>query len=358
MKNLRSYLIIALAMVLFIGACAGGGEVVKVSTTQKGAYAGVKKEDLAKLDEIKNAKGDSGIDSNLENIIEETPHFTVAEYLMQHPEVKNPAGGDYTVGGYDVLNIMVYEEEDLTRESVRISADGSISFPLIGRLKVDGLTSSEIGKEIALKLAEGEYLLNAHVSVMVTEYNSKQFLVLGSARNPGSYPLQANERILDGLSKAGGVRKEREGWAEPEGGGNRAMLIRTQNPNTMQEQKIVINIDLAGLLKGRDQISNIYLMDKDVLFIPSAEHFYIIGQVNKPGSYTIPDKEITLVEAISIAGGFTPIASRNKTRIIRVEDGIGKVIVVRVDAITEAGKKIEDVIIQADDVIVVPESFF
>jgi polysaccharide export outer membrane protein len=277
---------------------------------------------------------------------------------MQHPEMRGPAGGDYTVGGYDVLNITVYEEEDLTRESVRVSADGTISFPLIGRLKVDALTSSEIGKQIAQKFAEGEYLLDAHVSVMVTEYNSKQFLVLGAARNPGSYPLRANERILDGLSKAGGVRKEKEGWMEPVGGGNRAMLIRTQNPNTMQERKIVINIDLAGLLKGRDQISNILLANKDVLFIPAAEHFYILGEVKNPGSYTIPNKEITLVEAISIAGGFTPIASRNKTRIIRVEDGIEKVIVVRVDAITEAGKKIEDVIIRPDDVIVVPESFF
>jgi len=72
----------------------------------------------------------------------------------------------------------------------------------------------------------------------------------------------------------------------------------------------------------------------------------------------MPEGEITLVEAIGMAGGFTPIASRNSTRIIRVEDGVEKIIEVRVDAIIDAGKKIHDVIIKPDDIIVVPESFF
>ncbi len=99
-------------------------------------------------------------------------------------------------------------------------------------------------------------------------------------------------------------------------------------------------------------------MDKDLLYIPTAEHIYIIGQVKSPGSYTIPEGEITLVGAIGMAGGFTRIAARNKTRIIRLEDGVEKIIEVKVDAITEAGKKIQDVQIKPGDIIVVPESFF
>jgi polysaccharide export outer membrane protein len=136
------------------------------------------------------------------------------------------------------------------------------------------------------------------------------------------------------------------------------MIIRKENQDTRDEHKIVINLDLQGLLKGSDQISNIFLKHNDVLFIPPAEHFFIIGQVKKPGSYPLTDREITLVEAISMAGGFTPIAARNRTRIIRVEDRVEQIIEVRVDAITNAGKKIHDVIIQPDDIIVVPESFF
>ncbi|MFH1351240.1 MAG: polysaccharide biosynthesis/export family protein [Pseudomonadota bacterium] len=331
-------------------ACGIGGEVVKVTTIEKGSYSGLKKEDLAKLDEIKKTRPGEGIDETLKTVIEETKHFSVSEYLLAHPEIRGPEAGDYKVGGYDVLNIIVYEEKDLSREAVRVSADGYISFPLIGRLKVENLNTSEIEKLISLKLAEGQYLLDAHVSVMVTGYNSKKFLVLGAAKKPGSYALQAQERVLDGISKAEGVESEQAG--------KRGMIVRTENANKPGERKIVINIDLQGLLKGKDQISNLFLEDKDVLFIPTAEHFYIIGEVTKPGSYPLTDKEITLVEAIGLAGGFTKIAARNKTRIIRVVEGVEKIIEVQVDAITRAGKKIEDVIIQPNDVIIVPESFF
>jgi polysaccharide biosynthesis/export protein len=342
--------LIILAAALFIGACASGGEVVKVTSVQTSPLGSLKAEDRAKLEEIKKSTGQENLDPTLSALLEETPHFSITEYLRKYPEVSGQAGQDYRVGGYDVLSITVYEEKDLSREAVRVSADGYISFPLIGRLKVDNITTAEIEKLIAQKLAEGKYLLDAHVSVMVNDYKSKKYLVLGSVKNPASYPLQAQERVLDGISKAGGLEFEKTG--------KKGMIIRTENPNTAHERKIVINFDLMSLLKGRDQISNIFLFDKDVLYVPPAEHFYIIGQVKQPGSHPITDREITLVEAISMAGGFTPIAARNRTRIIRVENGVEKIIEVQVDSITGAGKKIQDVVIQPNDIIFVPESFF
>lgn len=340
-----------LVAALFLGACAtGDGEVVKVTAVQTGPLGGLKAEDRAKLEEIKKSTVQETIDPTLSALLEETPHFSITEYLRKHPEVTGQAGQDYRVGGYDVLSITVYEEKDLSREAVRVSADGYISFPLIGRVKVDNLTTAEIEKLLAQKLAEGKYLLDAHVSVMVTDYKSKKYLVLGSVKNPASYPLQAQERVLDAISKAGGLEFEKTG--------KKGMIIRTENPNTTNERKIVINFDLMSLLKGKDQISNIFLFDKDVLYVPPAEHFYIIGQVKQPGSHPITDREITLVEAISMAGGFTSIAARNRTRIIRVENGVEKILEVQVDSITDAGRKIQDVVIQPNDIIFVPESFF
>ncbi|MDY6972332.1 MAG: polysaccharide biosynthesis/export family protein [Thermodesulfobacteriota bacterium] len=358
-KSEPLYCILGLTMIVLIAACGGlGGDVVKVTTVQKGSYAKLKEEDLARLQEIKKDRDDKGISEDLRTVIEETRHFSAARYLAKYPETRVSDRDNYRVGGNDVLRITVYEEKDLSKESVRVSGDGSISFPLIGRVHVDNLTTSEIEELISRKLAEGQYLLDAHVSVMVNEYNSKCFLVLGAVRDPGSYSLQGQERVLDAISTAGGIRRAREGYAEPVGAGNRAMIIRKENQNTSKEFKIVINIDLQGLLKGRDQISNLYLADEDIIFIPTAEHFYIIGQVLHPGSYPLDDREITLVEAISMAGGFTRIAAQNRTRIIRVENRVEKIIEVKVDAITDAGKKIQDVVIEPNDVIVVPESFF
>ena len=350
----RSCLIAAVAFFFTVSACGIRKDVVRVTTVKNTPFNGLREADIAKIEEIKKARGTKGIDSSLSNVIEATQHFSVSEYFIQHPEAGAAIGGDYKVGGYDVLSIIVYEEKDLSRSAVRVSSDGYISFPLIGRIKVDNLTTSEIEKLISLKLAEEQYLLDAHVSVMVTGYNSKQVLVLGAVNNPGSYSLQAQERVLDAISRTGGIVRESFG----ERAGKKGMIIRTENLNSQRECKIVIDIDLQGLLKGRDQISNILLADEDVLYIPTAEHFYIIGQVKKPGSYTIPEKEITLVEVIGMAGGFTRIAARNRTRIVRVEEGVEKIIRVKVDAITEAGKKIQDVLIKPGDMIVVPESFF
>ena len=343
-------LIVVLIFAVSPGACVTGGEVVRVTDVQASPSAILKAEELEKLEEIKRATGAEKPDHKLSMVIEGTPHFTVTEYLETHPEARETATQNYRVGGYDVLSLTVYEENDLSRGAVRISADGYITFPLIGRLKVANLTTGEIEKLISRRLAEEDYLLDAHVSVMVTQFMSKRFLVLGTVGSPGSYPLQGQERVLEAISKAAGVHSEKAG--------KKAMIIRTENPGEAQKKRIVITIDLQSLLKGEDQISNLRLANEDVIYIPPAEYFYIIGEVRSPGSFVVPDGEITLVEAIGMAGGFTRIAARNRTRIIRVENGVEKVIEVKVDAITRAGKKIQDVVIQPNDVIVVPESFF
>ncbi|CAN2045710.1 polysaccharide biosynthesis/export protein [Candidatus Magnetomoraceae bacterium gMMP-1] len=343
------YFLIALSMIFILSACVNpGGPVVHVTSLEDNTD--LDPEYMKKLAEIKKEREKKTVEASLSRVIEATPNLSVHKYLELYPEMKMCEAQDYKVGGGDVLSITVYGEEDLSRENVPISAKGYISFPLLGRLKIINLSTTEIEKLISLKLAEKEILLDAHVSLRVAEYNSKKFMVFGSVKEPGTYPLQARERIMDAISKAKGIDSKQ--------GGKQAMIIRTENPNTDFEKNIVIKIDLAGLLKGSDQVSNILLLDRDRLYLPKAEHFYIIGQVKKPGSYLYLQKEVTLVEAISMAGGFTAIAARNRTRIIRMENGVEKIIVVKVNEITGSGKKTQDVKIKPEDVIVVPESFF
>ena len=343
-------LMIILIPLFFLYACSTGGDVVQVTTVSDEKLKGLGEEALAQLAEIKESKKEKSGDNHLKNLIKETQNYGISEYLALYPDANNPLEQNYCVGGYDIIDIIVYEEEDLSREKMPISADGHISFPLIGRLKIGGLTTSEIENLISTKLAQGQFLLDAHVSVSVREYKSKQFLVLGSVNQPGSYPLEVRERVLDAISRAEGIDDRR--------GGNRAVIIRTLNQNTLNEKKIGIRIDLPELLSGEDQLSNLLLFDKDVIYVPKSEFFYIIGQVAKPGSYAYLKKRITIVEAISQAGGFTKIAARNRTRIIRLEENVEKIIQVKVDAITQSGKKGNDIVILPGDVIVVPESFF
>ena len=349
--NFVPALFVMLLLAVVISACGSTRDVVKVTTVSSSTpYNGLGEKEIARLAEIKRLRENKNADSELKNVIKTTPNYSVMEYLQLYPESVDEALNDYRVGGYDVLDIVVYEEPDLTRSNIRVSADGYISFPLIGRLAVDGLNTSEIETRISDGLAAGQFVLDAHLSVTVADYKSRKFMVLGSVKLPGTYPLKAKERVLDAISRAGGIDFEQ--------GGNQGVIIRSLNSEAVEEEKIVIRIDLPGLLKGGDQASNLLLSDSDLLYIPKPDNFYIIGQVNTPGSYPYLENTITVVEAISKAGGFTPIAARNKTRIIRMENGGERIIEVRVDAITDAGKKGQDVRIMPGDVIVVPESFF
>jgi polysaccharide export outer membrane protein len=350
-------------LILFVSACATGGPVVTVSEVEDSSgnlkKLELKKEDLSKIEEIKKdlvSREQDPKAAALLDILEKSTSLTVSEYLALYPE-ENAAVSDYRIGGYDVLSILVYEEKDLSRESVRVTAEGFITFPLIGQIKVADLTTTEVEKLISQLLAEKEYLIYAHVSVMVTKYEGRKFSALGAVSNPGQYPIQGRERVLDGISKAGGLASVRQFGGREEPQSQEGMIIRTIRGKD-SGKKVVITFDLQGLLKGRDQQANILLAENDVLYIPSADFFYIIGEVKNPGSYAFTKKDITVVEAISMAGGFSHIAARNKTRIVRVEKGKEKIFVINMDAITKSGKMIQAVPIKPNDLIVVPESFF
>lgn len=331
------------------GVETGGIEKTVVENgTEIKEIEGLKESEIEIIEEIKEKKEEQE-PLGLKTVIEKTTNYSVTEYLRLNPDANNRTALDFTVGGYDIVDISVYGEPNLDRQNVRISADGYISFPFIGRLKVAGLSTSEIESLISRELAERQYLLDAHVSVSVREYNSKRFHVLGSVKSPGVYPLKGKERVLDAISRAGGIDQQ---------AGREAMIVRTNNPDTNEARKIVIRLDLNELLKLGNQVSNLLLDDQDLLFIPKALSFNIIGQVKNPGSYPYIEKEITLVQAISMAGGFTPIAARNRTRIVRTENGQDRIIKIKVDDITEAGKKELDILVLPGDVIVVPESFF
>lgn len=340
--------IILFSLIFWVAGCATDSEIVEKEEKEIKASGGkvekLGEKELARISELRRTRNSE--DQGLTQMIRETPNYTVSQYLTRYPNANNQNSKDFNVGGYDILDIKVYEEPDLSKE-VRVGSDGNISFPMIGQIKVEGMTASEIEKLISTKLSQGGFVLNAHVSVNVKDYKSKQFMVLGAVKTPGTYPLQGKERLLDALSKAGGID-----WTQ---GGKQAMIIRA---GTDKEEKVVIRIDLSGLMKGTDQYSNLLLADKDLFYIPKAENFSIIGQVRQPGSYPYLEKNLTIVEAISKAGGFTPLAAPNRTQVLRMENGKEKIIKVNVNDITDSGRKTQDISILPGDVIVVPESMF
>jgi len=385
-KIIKAHILFLLLAGLFIlNGCGGpavSDDIVQVMEVQDSTeVAGIKDVDKDLINRLRDTTKGKSLDDELGDISGETPKYTIEEYLVRFQAASPYAETEYRVGGNDVLNIIVYDEPDLTRNGIRVAKDGTISFPLLGRLQIDGLTISQIEELVSRKLAEKQLLLDAQVSVLVDQFGSKKYKVLGEVRRPGSYPLKADEHLIDAISTAGGVNPDTAGkqvvivrtvvvhkleaakaW---DGGGDKSDSAWGITPDfggrlrtESQASKVVITIDLERLLRGNDLVSNMSLQDNDVIYLPEAEFFYIMGEVKKPGSYKFTQEDLTLVGAIGTAGGFTNIAARRKTRIIRVENGVEKIITVNVDAITSAGRKIQDVRIKPNDIIIVPQSFF
>jgi protein involved in polysaccharide export with SLBB domain len=110
---------------------------------------------------------------------------------------------DTTLGAGDVFAVRVYGEEDLTNQ-YRVSQDGTIDFPLVGRIEVAGREPTEVADLIAARLRSGEVLVSPQVSVSVEEYNSKRFSVMGAVAQPGTFPMSTGLTVVQAISLAGG----------------------------------------------------------------------------------------------------------------------------------------------------------
>ncbi len=118
-------------------------------------------------------------------------------------DVPPPATDDTTLGPGDVMTVTVYGEEALSGDH-RVAQDGTISFPLLGRVEVAGLETTQIADKLQSQLQERQFLNEPHVSIYVKEYSSKRISVVGAVANPGTFPLEPGMTVVQAVSKAGG----------------------------------------------------------------------------------------------------------------------------------------------------------
>ncbi len=116
-----------------------------------------------------------------------------------------PSGGaeDATLGAGDIFEVRVYGEKELSGK-YRVARDGTIDFPLIGRITVAGREPTEVADEITAQLTDRQILRNPQVSVFVTEYGSKRVSVVGAVSKPGTFPMTTGLTVVQAISLAGG----------------------------------------------------------------------------------------------------------------------------------------------------------
>ena len=187
---------------------------------------------------------------------------------------------DYRLGVGDVLHILVYQNPDLTLDA-RLSDSGYISFPLLGALKVGGLTVAETESLIANGLKKGEYVKNPQVTVVLMQVRGSQVSVLGQVNRPGRYPLeQAQTRLSDVLAQAGGIVAAT--------GSDIVTVVGTRNGKPLR-----LEVDLPRVFNARDAQNDILLLNNDVVWVDRAPLVYIYGEVQRPGALRI-ERGITL----------------------------------------------------------------
>ena len=248
-------------------------------------------------------------------------------------------GADYLIGAHDVLAITVYDQEDL-RGRFPVDADGTFTFPLIGRVKAAGLTLRQLEAELKRLLMDG-FFRNPQISVGVEEYKSQRVFVVGEVRTPGTYALNGDMSLIEAVARAGSALPTASG---------EALVVRTTNgsgegPTMPGDKTEVETVNLKALQSG-DLRQNVTLRDGDTIFIPRAETIYVFGQVRNPGAYPI-QRDTTVLQALSLAGGVTDRGATGRVRVVRLEKGKKVEVKIKLDEIVRPG-----------DTLIVPERFF
>lgn len=241
------------------------------------------------------------------------------------------------IGPGDDLDVTVYGAPDLSGH-MRVSASGNISLPLIGYVRIAGLTSSEAEGAIEAQLREKSVVNEPQVSVFVKEYGSSGISVAGEVVKPGFYSVLGPHRLFDVLQAAGGPteRASNRLLISHRGQTDVTTIILSKNPTEM----------LA---------SNVDLQPGDTIVIPRAGIVYVLGEVGRPGGYVMnATGGVTVLQVVAVAGGPTHFASAGKTRLLRkTNNGFQEQ---HIDLKKLLRGKIHDVAVADEDILYIPSS--
>lgn len=244
------------------------------------------------------------------------------------------------IGPGDVLNIQVFDTPELSIEAARVSQSGQVTLPVLGIVDVAGLNAIEAAQRIEAELRRRGIMVDPHVTVSVVEYSTQGATMLGEVRSPGVYPTFGGRRLLDMIALAGGLA--------PSAG----KIVTIAHRSDPQHPETVILVPNAQSLGAQ---SNPIILPGDTIVVGKAGIVYVLGAVNRPGGYLIDNNEhISLMQALTLAGGWDKAAALSKSRLIRkIPEGHKELIL---DLKRVLNGKQSDVSVLDGDIVYVPMS--
>jgi polysaccharide export outer membrane protein len=210
--------------------------------------------------------------------------------------------GEYRLGTGDVVRITVFQNPELGLET-RLSEGGQITYPLLGTLRLGGLTVAEAERELADRLMRGNFLRNPQVTLVVLQVRGSQANVLGQVNRPGRYPLETSEtRLSDVIAQAGGISP---------GGADVVVVTGTRDGKPFREE-----VDFPALFAPGGGARDIVLRNGDAVWVDRQPLLYIYGEVQRPGPMRL-ERGMTLLQALATGGGLTLRGTERGIRVHR-----------------------------------------
>ena len=241
------------------------------------------------------------------------------------------------LGVGDLVEVTVYGVPELSTKS-RIGSNGDLYLPLIDYVHVADLTLEEGQKVIEKRLADGGFVNNPHVSLLVDEYASQGVTLLGEVSRPGIYPALGDRRLYDLISAAGGFTDK---------AGRTVTITHRDKPNNPT------TIQLPGNLAESNN-GNVEVQPGDTVLVARAGIVYVVGDVQRPSGFMIDDARLTVLKALALAGGTNRTASMNGSKILRQTPTGLQEIAVPLKKMLQA--KAQDEIMMKGDILFVPSS--
>ena len=295
----------------------------------------------------------------------------------------NPNPSEYAIGPEDVLDINVFEAQEMNRE-VRVSASGEISLPLLGAVRAAGLTPRDLETTLE-ELLQQKYMKDPHVGVFVRDMQSHPVSVMGAVRKPGIFQIRGNKTLLEILSLAEGladdagedviILRRASQKSAPEFLPAKANDAAESSP-VMQSQGFgesaatdtgpakagtipqeVVQVNLKDLLDSTDPAHNPAVYPGDIIKVLRAGIVYVVGAVRRPGGFAMKTNEnISVLQALALSEGLTRTAAKSGARLIRTNGQNGA----RTETPIDLGKilsgKSPDPMLEPKDIVFVPDS--
>lgn len=250
------------------------------------------------------------------------------------------------IGIDDLIGISTYDSPELTR-TVRVASDGAIRLPMMkARIPVAGLLPSEAESAIAAELVKEKILVDPIVTVSLVESRSRPIVVSGAVKKPITFQASGEVTLLDALARAEGLALD----AGPE-----ILVSKTQPGPDDKPVTFTQRIAIKGLIDRADPELNLKLQGGEQIRVPEAGRVYVVGNVKKPGAFSIHDaSETTILRAISLSEGLLPFTGQN-AYIYRTEGGSGGKNEIPIDLKKILERKAPDVALLPNDVLFITD---